>query len=57
MPETIEIECNDRSEIKRLKQQLKGILELLGTSLEEVSTKETKEDQAMRVIEEYEQLR
>jgi len=57
MPETIEIECNDRNGIKSVKQKLNSFLDMIGTNLRAVSTKETKEEQAMRLISEQEQYR
>lgn len=57
MPETIEIECSDRNEIKEVKRQLSEFLDKQEITLKAVSTKETKEEQAMRLIEEQEQSR
>jgi len=57
MPETIEIEFNDRKGIKKIKQQLSEFLDIIGTNLRAVSTKETKEEQAMRLIEKEQKSR
>lgn len=57
MPETIEIECDDRKEIKKVKQQLSNFLDMFGIKLRDVATKETKEEQAIRMIEEQQQGR
>lgn len=52
MPETIEIECHDRNVIKKVKQHLNEFLDMQETDLRAVSTKETKEEQALRLIKE-----
>ena len=52
MPETIEIECADRNTMKEVKKQLSGFLDQQGIKPEEIATKETKEEQAMRMLEE-----
>ena len=56
MPETIEILCRDRHEIKRVKKQLNEFLDIEGISLGEISTKETKEDQAMKILGEQQEI-
>ena len=50
MPETIEIQCRDRHEIKNVKKQLNEFLDIEGISLGEISTKQTKEEQAMQIL-------
>lgn len=52
MPETIEIECADKNTMKEVKKQLSGFLDQQGIKPEEITTKETKEEQAMRMLEE-----
>ncbi len=53
MPETIEVECKDREALKKVRKQISGFLSTQNIG-EDVFTKETKENQAMRLIKEQE---
>lgn len=55
MPETIEIECRDRNMIKKVKGQISTFLDIMKIQLRDIATKESKEEQAIRLIEEQEQ--
>ncbi len=54
LPETIEVECNKRNEIKKVKEQIAEFLNTQNIREEEVFTRETKEEQAMRLMEKNE---
>jgi len=55
MPETIEVECGDRNIIKKVKGQISAFLDTIKQDLRDLSTKESKEDQAMRLIAEQQE--
>ena len=49
LPEIIEIECTERKKLKEIRQRLEGILDDMKIKLDDVTTKETKRDMAMKI--------
>lgn len=54
MPDSIEIECSSRDRIKTVKHQLIAFLDFLGLEQKAVTTKKTREEQAMELMERIE---
>lgn len=55
MPNSIEIECKSRDRIKKAKESLIKFLDFLGIDAKSVVIKETREEQAVRIMEQDEQ--
>lgn len=51
MPNSIEIECKSRDRIKKAKESLMKFLDFLGIDAKSIVIKETREEQATRIIE------
>ncbi len=52
MPNSIEIECKTRDRIKKAKESLLKFLDFLGVEAKSVVIKETREEQAIKIMEE-----
>ena len=53
LPGIIEIECTDREKLKEIRKRLEEILKDMKINLDDVTTKETKRDMAMKIKREY----
>ena len=52
LPEIIEIDCSDKRKMKDIRKRISNILEEKGIDLKAITTKETKEKMAVKMIEE-----
>ena len=52
LPETIEIDCADKGKMKDIRKKISTALKKIGIDLKDVTTKETKEKMAIRVLDE-----
>lgn len=52
LPEIIEVDCADKGKMKNIRKRISNILEEKGINLKAITTKETKEEMAVKMIEE-----